>query len=164
MDTVTVENHNFEVSHSEGFRVITKDGNVAEYYEGDGVCIVNKNDIPHIEFAVNEEPVSIEISDKDILEKVLDSVYHVDEFKTVKKSFVEAATETDIDSATFIGAFRVAKTKNPNASNHMLEFERRVEDLDQKSKVARIIDVKTTFDESAEVKALVAEKFEVIGE
>ena len=164
MDTVTVENHNFEVSHADGFRVITEDGNVAEWYEGDGVRIVNKNDIPHIEFAVNEEPVSIEVSDKEILEKILENVHHVNEFEMIEKSLVEAATDSDIDASTLTEAYRVAKAEHPNASNHTLKFETRVKEFDQKSKAAQIIDIKTTFGEGVEIKSLEAKQFEVLGE
>jgi len=157
MEMLNTKEHNFEVSSPDGIRLTMDNQDVVEFYEGDGFLVAARDDIPHIEFYLDEQPVSLKVEDKDIFSRILENVTHVDEYEVVEKTLLEASTDESITSQELSEAYNEARKEQEGVSNKTLSFVRRVKEMDVKSKASKVLESASVFKAEEEIKSLKVE-------
>jgi len=143
---------NFLVGVS-GLRLTASNKTVVEFYQGERIKIVNKNQTPYIEFINTGTNMSVKINSKQDLAEVLKRVDHDSEFRTETRDLMNAfaASEKEVTTEELLDAYSASLESQQNQVNKQLEFTRRVGRLTVEDKLKLVVAFKSSFKESTEV-------------
>lgn len=135
---------NFLVNET-GLRVQIDDGTIIEFYEGDGITIVNRDDIPHLEFKINDNEISVKIEAREDFESILENVRHMSEFVTKDVELMEAMADENIPTADIMKSFGETHSAQKNKTRINLPITTEVKTLTTEEKVKYMAHVESTF-------------------
>jgi len=142
-------NPNFLVGSKTGLRLETRDGLVVEFFKGDGVTVVNRDDVPHVEFTIDKKPVSIKIEAKADFLTLMGRLRHTSEYRTTKVDIMEALADTSLSTKQICEAFGAVSAEQANKARVTIPLTERVTKLTAEQRIAAMSGNKSVLKDAA---------------
>jgi len=151
MKTIETRDPNFVVGKS-GLRITASDKTVVEFYQGDGIRVVNKAGFPCLEFLIGGKEYSVKIDNKKTWVEVAARIDHSSEYKTEAVELMEAMgrPSKEISTQELVEAFASVQASQEGRINKVLTFTRRSAKLTSEQKGKLCIEAKSVFKEATE--------------
>lgn len=137
MDIIEAKDPNFKVGE-QGLRISTTDGTVVEFYEGDGIRIVNRGEVPYLEFNIDNKPYSVEIN-KDLISNVVNRVNHVTEFVQEEVELMDAMQDEKFSTESIVCAYAEVQESQANKTQKMLNVIEKSRNYTFEDKIKKVI-------------------------